>query len=77
MTIDRHIDTLMSEAFHGAREPRSVAYKAGCRAKLAAVVRGERGGVTCPYLVGSAECDAFWAGVEEGSVIARQLEGRR
>ena len=62
------VDDLMAKAFAPGREPRSGSYKAGVRALLQSQVVGGQA-VANPFPRGSAEADAFWAGVEEGKVI--------
>ncbi|MBX9833201.1 MAG: hypothetical protein K2X78_09170 [Burkholderiaceae bacterium] len=62
------VDELMLTAFFLGRPARSSAYKLGVSAKLRLVLQRER--LVCPYAQGSAEFDAFFAGAEEGSVIA-------
>jgi len=63
---------LFNDAFNVAREPRSVAYKAGVLAALkyrtneARSVKEQR-----PYQIGTAECDAWLAGVDEGHRLWR------
>jgi hypothetical protein len=62
------VDDLMAKAFAPGREPRSGSYKAGVRALLQS--QGMFGQVVAnPFPRGSAEADAFWAGVEEGKAI--------
>lgn len=56
---------VFDEAFKPGRAPRSEAYKQGVLASLR--VRIDRlPKVPCPYVVGTADSDAFFAGVEEG-----------
>lgn len=66
MTTARQV---FDAAFHAGREPRSEAYKAGVLHCLR--VRLE-GAAHCPclYPAGSAERDAYYAGVEEGRALA-------
>jgi hypothetical protein len=54
----------MDQAFNRVRDPRSVEYRAGVRAVLERRVNGKR--INLVYMPGSAECDAFHAGCEEG-----------
>jgi len=62
-------EAVMEKIFHPYRLPRSEAYKAGC---LAAIRRRlESASVACPYAEGTAEADAFFAGVEEGYDFVR------
>ena len=62
------VSELMQHAFFPGRPDRSTAYKAGVLAKLRLVLQRER--LVCPYAQGSAEFDAYFAGAEEGSLIA-------
>lgn len=62
------VSELMQHAFFPGRSDRSTAYKAGVLAKLRLVLQRER--LVCPYAQGSAEFDAYFAGAEEGSLIA-------
>lgn len=62
------VDELMFSAFSPGRPARSSAYKLGVLAKLRLVLQRER--LVCPYAQGSAEFDAYFAGAEEGSLIA-------
>ena len=52
---------------NGPRAPRSAAYMRGIQAKLRRLATGES--VTIPYLVGTAECDAFFAGISEADFL--------
>lgn len=54
-------------AFRRPRLPRSDAYKDGVGHGIDAEFFKER--VQCPYLMGTAEADAWLAGVEEGRAI--------
>ncbi len=67
---------LFAAVFHPNREPRSEAYRAGCLAALR-VRLGELARVRCPYRLGTAEADAFHAGVAEGHARAREGQGVR
>lgn len=51
------------------RTPRSAAYKAGALAALEHRLEGRR--LECTYEVGTAEADAWFAGVDEGAALAR------
>lgn len=62
------VNELMLNAFFPSRAARSTAYKAGVLAKLRLVLQHER--MVCPYAQGSAEFDAYFAGAEEGALIA-------
>ena len=55
---------LFSRAFAMVRDPRSPAYKAGVLAALRYRCDGLR--ARCPYPMESAECDAWYAGTDEG-----------
>lgn len=61
---------LYDEAFSAVRQKRSEAYRNGCRDYLL----GMAGRVKsyCPYSAGTAECDAYVAGIDEGREILRQ-----
>jgi hypothetical protein len=63
------VDSLMDAAFHEARQARSAEYKEGARAALEAKVSGAR--VHSPYRSGTAQCDAFYSGVNEGNQLWR------
>lgn len=63
------VDELMLKAFFPGRPARSSAYKAGVIAKLRRALQGER--LACPYQQGSAEFDAFFSGMDEGTRIAQ------
>jgi hypothetical protein len=61
------VDRLMKEAFDIPRDPRSDAYKLGARELLAHRILGVH--FRCPYPLGTAEADAFFAGSNEGRTI--------
>lgn len=63
-------EQLFKAAFEVPRNPRSAEYKAGARAVLDYRVRGVR--ITSPHMAGSAQFDAFHAGVDEGHRIWRR-----
>jgi hypothetical protein len=63
------VDQLFNAAFNIARDPRSAEYKAGVRAVLQYRATGER--VRCTHPMGTAQADAFYAGVDEGHRIWR------
>lgn len=63
------IEQLFKAAFDKPRDPRSAEYKEGVRAALAYRVNGAR--IHCPYPAGSAQFDAFYAGIAEGHAIWR------
>jgi predicted SprT family Zn-dependent metalloprotease len=76
-TFDRpapNVEALMAEAFKPGREPRSAEYKEGVRAVLA--MRIERSQLALPYALGTAQCDAYLAGCEEGKEIWRARTAR-
>ena len=62
---------LFDTFFPASRSVRSSAYKAGVRAKLSHGMDGL--GIVCPYAQGTAEFDAFHAGIDEGRAILRAL----
>lgn len=62
------VDSLMARTFE-KREPRSDAYKAGCRALFENKLNGVR--MRCPYSEGSAERDAWYAGTDEAHLRLR------
>jgi hypothetical protein len=63
------IEKLMEAAFAQARTPRSDAYKAGVKAKLYHKLAQQE--IVCQYMEGTAEFDAFQAGIDEGRAILR------
>lgn len=67
------IDQLMETAFgpETYRDPRSQEYKAGAKAVLAYRVWGTK--IECPWPAGTAQADAFFAGLDEGHAIWRAL----
>lgn len=68
--IQHLADQLLDAAFSVPRDQRSSQYKAGARAAL--VFRTEETPIPQPYPAGSAEADAFSAGIEEGHAIWRR-----
>jgi hypothetical protein len=60
---------VFDHAFKPGREPRSEAYRAGVLACLRTRVDGAPI-CACPYPAGSAERDAYYAGVEEGRALS-------
>ncbi|CDG84141.1 hypothetical protein [Janthinobacterium agaricidamnosum] len=64
------VDQLLDAAFNVPRDPRSTPYKAGARAAL--VFRIEGVAIPTAYTAGTAEADAFSAGIEEGHAIWRR-----
>ncbi|SHL11189.1 hypothetical protein SAMN05216428_101110 [Nitrosospira sp. Nsp11] len=67
------VDQLMAEAFSPPRGARSQAYKAGVRAALEWWINKKR--IVVPYLIGTAEFDAFFAGRTEGYAIWQRETG--
>lgn len=63
------VENLMKSAFDCPRDPRSPAYKLGARAVLAH--RALKGDLVCKFQHGTAEFDAFAAGMDEGREIWR------
>ncbi len=63
---------LFDEAFNRPRDPRSEEYKAGAMASLK--YRCGEGGILCPYGIGTAQADAYFAGVKEGHEIWRRAQ---
>ena len=59
---------VFDRAFHPFRDPRSEAYRAGVMSALR--YRLESACIACPYAAGSAEFDAFHAGLDEGHARA-------
>ena len=65
------IDEFMAEAIYPV--PRSDEYKAGIRAALEfIIIHGEE--LSPPYPIGTAQSDAWFAGLEEGHRIAAELQ---
>ena len=60
---------IFENAFHPGRAPRSAEYKRGVLACLRVRVDG-MAYEACPYPEGSAQADAYFAGVEEGRQLA-------
>lgn len=69
------VETLFSAAFDTPRDPRSAPYKAGVRAALTFRIDGT--GFPLPYQPGTAEDDAYYAGIAEGHAIWRASQERR
>lgn len=67
------VDQIIESAFYRGRTPRSDQYKAGMRAILE-FWAGFRPGAPvyppCPYLLGTAEADAWFAGAAEGRSLS-------
>lgn len=64
------VEDLMREAWAQPRTARSSAYKAGTY-DLLCYQLGREDDCLNPYRLGTAEADAFWAGVDEGWLILR------
>lgn len=60
---------IMAATFARPREQRSAAYLLGVRAALLRQVIGAS--VVCPWVPGTTERDAYFAGVDEGNVLWR------
>jgi len=73
--MSTQVETLFRAAFDGPRDPRSTPYKAGVRAALAYRIDGT--GFPHPYQPGTAEDDAYYAGIAEGHAIGRNSLERR
>lgn len=65
------VDQLMQKAFAPElhRDPRSDEYKAGVRAALECRINSKK--IACPYQIGTAQADAFFAGLDEAHRIWR------
>lgn len=61
------VDELMRAAFDVARDPTSPEYKAGARATLEHRIHQRP--ARCPHNLGTAQADAWFAGVDEGRAI--------
>jgi hypothetical protein len=61
------VEELMNKRFHAARAPRSPEYKDGVRAILEFRINGTD--IFFPYQPGTAACDAFYSGIDEGHAI--------
>lgn len=66
------VDELIKEAFDRMRTPRSPEYQAGVRAALAWKIEGIH--IVNIYHIGTAQADAFFAGLDEGYQIYRDLK---
>lgn len=64
------VQKLMRAAFDRPRDPRSDAYKRGVRELLNCKTMGVK--FHCPYMMGTAEADAFYSGSDEGNRIWRE-----
>lgn len=58
--------TIFDEAFSQPRVPRSAAYRDGVLRTLQMRFREFDGMSTTQYVLGTAECDAYFAGTDEG-----------
>lgn len=58
--------------FSQPRDPRSEAYKQGVLSCLRKRIDGLPDRKN-PYILGTAEADAWWAGIDEGLIIVREL----
>lgn len=67
MTVDEY----MAIIFHADRRPRSEEFRAGVRAALEHRINGAP--IEQPNIAGSAQADAFDAGVSEGDVVWRSV----
>lgn len=63
---------IYAAAFAVARQPRSAAYRAGVLSELRARLEGAPR--HCPYAEGTAECDAWCAGTDEGARRANEYK---
>jgi hypothetical protein len=65
--VSDEVDRVVAAAFDRPRNPRSVEYREGVRALL--MHRATGGRLLCHFTVGTAQADAFFAGVEEGKAL--------
>lgn len=68
--MDEKANDIFRAAFAKPREPRSEAYKAGVRAAICSRLRARQ--ARCPYKLGTAEADAWFAGTKEGMCLAER-----
>ena len=61
---------IFNKAFKKPRDPRSPEYQNGALCALRYRL-GEIGKIHCPHPIGTAQADAWFAGVDEGHAIAR------
>lgn len=61
---------IFDKAFQPGRPPRSAAYRAGVLSLLK--LKLDKAPLGCPHAPGSAEFDAFYAGVSEGHDLLRK-----
>jgi hypothetical protein len=66
------IDALARERFAPGKTPRSEAFKAGWVAGIKWKLYGVQ--VEFPYVVGTPQADAYFAGVDDGMLTARFLK---
>lgn len=66
---------LFNEAFSIPRDPCSHEYKVGVLAALKYRL-GETTGMQCPYRMGTASCDAWYSGTQEGHRRGREERER-
>jgi len=62
-------DSIFNAAFAVPRDPRSAEYKAGVRAALVFRIEGRR--IAKLYAAGTAQDDAYHAGIAEGNALWR------
>ena len=63
------LTSMMAEAFFKARHPRSDEYRNGARDLL--LLKLVEKPLKNPFTPGTAQADAWWAGVEEGKTIMK------
>lgn len=69
LRIEMLVDDVVKAAFAASRMPRSLEYQQGVHALLMHRALGR--GLRCAYAQGTARCDAWFAGVEEGKDMWR------
>lgn len=69
MNTDPLAQRVFDIAFEKSRSARSEEYKLGVLNCLKVRLDGEKN-ITCPYTTGSAQADAYYAGVEEGRALS-------
>jgi hypothetical protein len=69
------VDELMKCAFDVPRDLRSAEYKQGVRDTLIFRIEGDQ--MVMPYKIGTAQCDAYFAGREEGHRIWRARQDKQ
>lgn len=70
--MNHTVDSLFAQAFSQPRDARSEPYKLGVRAALQYRIEGTR--IVSPYPPASAQCDAFYAGAQEGHALFRRTQ---